>query len=130
MTILEAFEATKKKAEELKEFGIEVEFVPYSKKNHSQVYLDELKQKYPDIPMDKWGTIKLKATNPIHFEKINDANNYLSMIGIGFDRGGCNGVIDWELDWSFSYTGEERAEDIQATNDLMDRLKYCGTEEN
>ena len=47
----------------------------------------------------------------------------MNLLGITFDTGGSKGLRDWELDWSFKYTGEENYKMIQAREELEDDIE-------
>jgi hypothetical protein len=49
--------------------------------------------------------VTFKTEDPAIMEFIYKRVNELADLGITFDTGGCQGQRDWELDWSFKYTG-------------------------
>jgi len=129
MNTLEAYQATLNKVEELKKEGCEIKFFPYDRKKHSEEYVNKLIKEYPDLPIEKWTSVQITFGNRIQFEKIKDAINYLSLIGIRFDRGGAGDNFDWELDWSFDYNEEERGDEIEATNTLFESIEENNSKE-
>ncbi len=44
------------------------------------------------------------------------------MCGITFDLGGWHGFRDWELDWSFRYTGKEDQAWREAKDEVEDKI--------
>jgi len=115
MTPIEAYELALEKVEELKEAGIEVIVRP---KISASSYIEE-----PNgIPPDKWVLVTFKFSHKIQAEKVHEAANYLGMCGMRFDVGGTKEYRDWELDWSFQYTGKEDEEWRDARDEIEDRI--------
>ena len=125
MNTLEAYQMALNKAAELENSGIKIVRTPYDQTKRHIEDIQALVEKYPDLPIDKWVNIKFYVNNIVEIESVVAAINYLSLLGIGFDRGGCATYLDWELDWSFDCDNTERMEDIETTNDLVERIKEC-----
>lgn len=105
MKTMEAYELTLEKLDELREKGIEISMKPSRSRNN-----EETIKKYSGkerIPSDKWFHVTFKVQEKDDSIIIHEMANYLGMCGISFDTGGCREYRDWELDWSFKYTGKE-----------------------
>ena len=101
MTSITAYELTLDKIRELKEYGIKASIHPCDNFMKKEYNLLE------GIPPEKWVNVSFEITNKGEAMRIHEVANYLNMCGISFDSGGCCDHRDWELDWSFSYTGKE-----------------------
>lgn len=124
MTPIEAYELTLEKVEELRKAGVEIKIAASNSRENARA---EEKYDRPErIPVDKWVNVNLLETSVEHTKMIYDAANYLGMCGISFDTGGGCGGRDWDLDWSFKYTGKE---DVDArerrdkVEELLDEMK-------
>ena len=101
MNILEAYELTLQKVEELKTQGIEVRIKP----TNSQTV-----EKENRLPKDKWINVKFFEVAGEELDKVFKAGEELLEQGISFDTGygfGPGGGRDWELDWSFHITNNK-----------------------
>jgi len=119
MKTIEAYEFTLKKIEELLSTGIEI-----TKRKSKSINDQEVINKYSGserIPPEKWLHISFKINDKFQSIKIHEAANYLGMCGIRFDTGGCSNCRDWELDWSFRYTGKED-EDWRDARDEVENI--------
>jgi len=126
MTLIEAYGFTLEKIEELKDAGIEVIMKPSNCRNNK-----ELVEKYNHterMPPDKWFHVTLKMVNKSQATKVHEVVNYLGMCGIVFDTGGWINYRDWELDWSFQYTGKEDEDRRDARDEVEDRIPDMGNE--
>lgn len=106
-TPIEAYEFTLQKIEDLQEEHpeIDVKIVPSKSRNNA-----ELREKYIQhqrIPTEKWVHVTFRFPNDNYWYILAELRNYLGQCGISFDTGGMKGYRDWELDWSFRYTGED-----------------------
>lgn len=112
MTITEAYRFTIEKIEELKAKGISVVFKDRQKESD-----------HPDgqLPSGLWKHIQFVNVARTQAQEIFKMVKYLNLCGIRFDIGGESGKIDWELDWSFKYTGKD-------DEDWRDAIDEC--EEN
>ena len=124
MTTNEAFEFTLEKVDELKELGIKVKIKPYNfiDDKHRKEIIEEYNGPDSAIP-DKWVGIRFISLTETQAEKVYEMTNYLLMCGIGFVTGGCSGCYDWELDWSFHYTGKEDEDAREGTEWVQDQLR-------
>lgn len=114
MTKTEAYELTLEKIAELKKAGVSVTTrSPHLLKGGTA----------DDLPHEKWLHITFDVTDVAHLMKVNEAANYLGMCGIGFDTGGWQDYRDWELDWSFNYTGKEDEQWRDAREEVEELLK-------
>ncbi len=124
METIDAFYFAIEKIYELKEENIEVKITPYRKVSEEEK--QDLIKEYsgPErIPFDKWCKITFTINKDDDVRKIQEVGNYLGMVGISFDTGGCKRQRDWEFDWSFSYIPKsEKFEWIQAREDVEDMI--------
>lgn len=128
MTANEAFDFGLAKIDELKrEQGINIKVIPYDfTRDHAKKYLEEPLEEH-QASTDKWCRIHFK--NPMterQKEEISEIGNYLNLVGISFDSGGCEKGRDWEWDWSFKYVGKNNQEAREARDQLEDLLNQCG----
>lgn len=135
MKIIEAYELVMEKVFELKESGVDVVITPYDWASRTPQEKEAARLNFINyksiLPIDKWSSISLTYENEIERELIQDTGNYLAMVGICFDCGGCGTSRDWEIDWSFRYTGKEEPQHIEARNNCEESILTlnCGTEE-
>jgi|1_EtaG_2_1085319.scaffolds.fasta_scaffold02078_3 hypothetical protein len=120
MTTLQAFNLTLEKVEELKEKGVEVSIIA-SKGRTNKEMIERYNTSERVLP-DLWVNVQFQVSEPWHVEKISESRNYLGMCGIQFDTGGWTDHRSWELDWSFSYTGEENLQWQEANEEMEDDL--------
>jgi len=126
MTIDDAHALALEKANELKAKGIDVTIKPFNWGNRTEEEKSELIEKYPVLAHSKWVKVTFLTKNNVEAQMVSDAASYLGMAGISFDNGGCGNSRDWELDWSFDYTGEENAEWVAAKNEVEETLQEGG----
>ena len=108
MTTNEAYELAMEKVNELRDSGIAVTIIPSRARDNA----DTIK-KYsgPErVAPEKWNHVTFEVSDQGQSMRIRDARKYLGMCGIAFDTGGCSNCRDWELDWSFKYSGKEDEE--------------------
>lgn len=117
MTIEDAYELVLEKIEELRNEGIEVTINPAGSADDKAVTQNA--DKGEGLPVNKWLHVSFNVSDEGHALKVREAGNYLGMAGIQFDSGGWQGLRDWELDWSFRYTGKED----EAWRDARDRME-------
>lgn len=115
MDIMEAYDLTMQKVDELKADGVESIIEPYKGKSTREG---------DPLPRDKWVRVTFKVEDKNDSQKILDAMKYLDFAGIAFDSGGTACQRDWELDWSFHLTevGEdfELRERLEEVEDLIE----------
>jgi len=122
MTTIEAHQLTFKKIKELEKSGISVEIKPSKSRESS-----EMIKKYNNpgrVPPEYWFFVTFFIDNNAQAMKIHEAANYLGMCGITFDTGGCCNYRDWELDWSFRYTGVEDEKWRDARDSVEDMILH------
>lgn len=68
-----------------------------------------------------WYHVSFNTDTPEKAEAVAAAARDLNKRGISFDTGGCPGTRDWELDWSFAYTGDHN----QELDSLRDGVESC-----
>jgi len=118
MTPIEAYNLTLEKIEELKKDGVKVQSKPPKSSTDSNA------AENPDgIPPKNWIHVSFKNLSEGQILKVHETANYLGMCGIRFDTGGCCDGRDWELDWSFQYTGEEDEQWREAREDVEELIK-------
>jgi hypothetical protein len=88
---------TTQEAFELVTYEIEHLDVPYASR---KIKIDEVLPAYPLRP-EQWIHISFHPINAKDTKKVFDLRARLFDHGIYFDTGMSDGVIDWELDWSF-----------------------------
>ena len=97
-----AFDLVLGEIELIKESGIEVNV-----KDDSTPLSKELKDEYSGaerVSPKKWKHVSFYTKNKTETDKVYSVARSLFSKGISFDTGcGCGGVMDWELDWSFSF---------------------------
>ena len=127
MTTLEAFNLTLEKIEQLKEKGVEVSIRPSAGRTKKEL-IDKYNSPEKVLP-DLWVNVQFEVSEPWHVEKISEARSYLGMCGIQFDTGGWTDHRNWELDWSFSYTGKEDIEWQEANEEMEEVINNGETRE-
>jgi len=120
MTTIGAYELTLDRVRELKEYGIKVKIRPCDSRDDKEL-IKEYSQP-ESIPPEKWVNVSFEISNIGEAMRIHEAANYLGMCGITFDSGGCSDHRDWELDWSFSYTGKEDEGWREARDEVEDLI--------
>ena len=128
MTPLEAFELTIEKIKELQKNGIEIEITPSISREFEDT-IRKYKGKPGRIDPEHWVNVAFRTTDKSEMIKINELANYLGLVGVSFDTGGYLGYREWELDWSFKYTGkenEEWREARQTMEDIIDTINQEG----
>ncbi len=123
MTSNEAHAFALNKVEELRKDGIEVTIKKYNLDSEHgrktvQKYDGEINRAHPE----RWVNVKFEISNKIDAEKVQEAANYLGMCGMIFDVGGTSDFRDWELDWSFQYTGKEDEEWREVREDVENMI--------
>jgi len=123
----EAFEHTMSVIESLKKQGIEVKVqVPrIIRESDNPDSLDTVK-KYnkPDrLDWSDWRNVQFAVKDQEEAGKVSFARRYLGTNGCSFDTGSGCGSMDWEIDWSFSFTGQEENEEIAEFDEIME--KFC-----
>lgn len=102
----EAFEHVILVLKKLQEVGVQVTLKPSNSRESATA-----KEKYGNdpqrIPVDRWQHATLEAQSDEHRKQIFAEQHNLGVLGISFNTGGGAGYRDWELDWSFKYTGVE-----------------------
>ena len=120
MTPIDAYKLALRKIDELKDSGINVVITPSRSRN--KINLIEKYNQPERIPPEKWVNVSFEILDKGQSMRIHDAARYLGMCGIKFDTGGCCHGRDWELDWSFKYTGKEDEEWEDASQDVEDMI--------
>jgi hypothetical protein len=128
MTADEAFDFGLAKIDELRhENGLKIKVIPYDfTRDHAKKYLEEPVEKH-QASTDRWCRINFK--NPMtdeQHEKVRELGNYLNMVGMSWDSGGCAEGRDWEWDWSFKYVAKDNQEAREARDQLEDLFKEVG----
>ena len=126
MTPIEAFGLTFSKVKELEESGIKLTVKPSKSRTNPETVK---KYNQPDrIPPVYWINVSFTIENNAQAMKIHETANYLGMCGIRFDTGGWSKGRDWELDWSFKYTGKEDEDWRDAREDVEDMILHIDDE--
>ena len=129
MTANEAFDFGLSKIKELqKETGIKIKFRQYDfTTEHGKEVKEEDKFKTEKhASHEKW--CRITFCSPFtdeESEKIRELGNYLNMVGMSWDSGGCATGRDWEWDWSFKYVGKDNQEAREARDQLEDLFDEC-----
>jgi hypothetical protein len=121
MTPVEAYDLALSKVEELRLSGIKVTITPSTGRGNADTVRKYSTSK--NIPVDKWVHVEFRVTNLVEKEKVFEASNYLGICGIRFDFGGWKGFRDWELDWSFFYSGEVDEQWMDAKNQCEETIR-------
>lgn len=70
-----------------------------------------------------WRNVQFKVKNQEEAEKVSFARRYLGINGCSFDTGAGCGSMDWEIDWSFTFTGKEEDKERADFDEVME--KFC-----
>ena len=119
MTVLEAFAMTVDFLKHFEEMGIVVKRRPSKSKDRPEVV-----KKYSGtdrLPPELWENVSMFPVGDEQNDAIKEARKILGWRGISFDYGGCDGLRDWELDWSFRLTETPDGE-RENRQDVVDRL--------
>lgn len=124
MNVIEAYELTLDKLEELKAKGFEVKMVQ-PKVAHNKETVEKYNR--PDrLPPDMWLHVSIGIKSEKDQNDIFELKKYLAMAGISFDTGGWQGYRDWELDWSFTCKSGCNDKEIETSEMLEDLIKSVG----
>lgn len=123
MTPIEAYNFTMDKVEELEKADIGVIIIPYKFGDNIDELEKESENNINGIPLELWQKIKFVLSNSEEANIVHKAANYLGLCGIKFDVGGDKDTRDWELDWSFEYTGTEDTDWRDARDDCEDQIR-------
>lgn len=123
----EAYKHTIGVIESLKKQGIEV-LVQQPRTIRESKNPDELdvvkKYNKPNrLHWTYWRNIQFKVKNQEEAEKVSFARRYLGINGCSFDTGAGCGSMDWEIDWSFTFTGKEEGKERAGFDEVME--KFC-----
>ena len=119
MTTDEAYDMTMAVVKELQSEGIRVEMKPSKSRDNPETVA---KYSGPErVKPDKWFHVSFYPENDFQRKSISREVKHLGWLGIFFDNGGGMGVTDWELDWSFKYTGQPDGE-IEDRRDMVDHM--------
>ena len=119
MSTAEAYDFVLKEIDELKESGINIVAKSSISRNNKQII--KRCSGPENIPPDAWVHITFLNLDEGQAMRVHEAANYLGMCGIYFDTGGCSDYRDWELDWSFKYTG--KIDDDKEVKDLRNDVE-------
>jgi len=120
MTPIDAYNLVLDKVKELEEEGIKTKITISKTKNE---YSDDYENnKNERIPPELWQKVTFIIEEKSQAIKIHEVANYLGMVGIKFDVGGTINQRDWELDWSFKYTGTEDMDWRDARDECEDNI--------
>ncbi len=92
MDILEAYNETLAAAQDLRQYGIDVQITPI---------LQSEVEDGDRLPRDKWVEVTFSFKTKAQAEFIKRRADELGAAGIVFDTGGTKGERDWAIDWSF-----------------------------
>lgn len=92
MDILEAYKETLDAAQDLRQYGIQVEITP------SQ---SDTERTDDSLPLDRWVDITFRFKTKAQAEMVKRRADELGWHGIGFDTSGTKGEREWQIDWSF-----------------------------
>lgn len=124
MTIKDAYNLTINKILELRDSGVDVTIEPSKSKNNKDTV-----KKYdrPDrLSSDDWVHVSFNIKSEEDTKKVREAADFVGSKGVRFDTGGGCGKRDWEMDWSFQYTGERNEDWKKARNDVDDMIDgFC-----
>jgi len=67
-----------------------------------------------------WRNIQFKIKNKEEAELVSFARRYLGINGCSFDTGAGCGSMDWEIDWSFRFTGTEESKEREDFDVVME----------
>ena len=125
MTTDEAYEEAVAAVQEFREAGIPVVITPSRSREDPEIV-----KRYsgPErISPDKWISVSFSAESGEHVKLVHEKARYLGWLGIVFDTGGGFGSRDWELDWSFKYTGQPDG-DAEEARDIVENMIQENTE--
>jgi hypothetical protein len=75
------------------------------------------------IKWSDWRSIEFKVKDEEEASKVSFARSYLGTNGCWFDAGAGFKSINWEIDWSFEFTGEEEDLDRKDFDTMME--EFC-----
>lgn len=123
MTLDEAYQEAMDVVTNLQRAGIKVKLKPANSQNDPRMIA---KYSGPErLPPSKWYNVAFFPETDEQKEMIYKEARNLGWLGIYFDNGGTCGRRDWELDWSFRYTGQidgELEAKRQAVEDIFDEM--------
>ncbi len=119
MDILEAYEETLAAADDLSQYGIEIEITPQKP--------SEVNVKDPSLPRDIWVDILFRFKTKAQAEMIKRRADELGSVGIVFDTGGTKGERDWAIDWSFEVHSEPDVEWQVRREDVEKMISQMGS---
>ena len=135
MTPNEAHDYALELAKELQASGIELEITLWLDKHKSRdEHYKNCVEKYGNDPkrasINKWCLVRFKTKSQEEVDLIHEKHKALSWMGVSFDSGGMadGSCRDWELDWSFSYTGKPDTEHEESIDQCKDMLDKTGNE--
>lgn len=67
-----------------------------------------------------WRNVQFKVKTKLEAEKVSFARRYLGINGCIFDVGSGCGSTDWEIDWSFNFTGIKKDEEQGDFDTMME----------
>ena len=125
--IKEAYKHTMSVVDSLKKQGIEVEVkIPKIIRESDNPYLLDTVKKYNKsdrLHWSDWRNVEFKVKDQKEAEKVSFARRYLEINGCSFDIGAGCGSMDWEIDWSFNFTGQEENKERIEFDEIME--KFC-----
>ena len=72
-----------------------------------QSTIDKYANRPDRLDPEDWYHVEIKVDTKEQCDAVYEAASKLCKMGIGFDTGGCTGIRDWELDWSFNVHDSE-----------------------
>lgn len=69
-----------------------------------------------------WRNVQFKVKTQLEAEKVSFGRRYLGINGCSFDTGAGCGSMDWEIDWSFKFTGIKENKNREDFDDLMEKF--------
>ena len=87
--------------------------------------LDTVKKynKTDNIHWSDWRNVQFAVKDREEAEKVSFARRYLGINGCSFDTGSGCGSMDWEIDWSFHFTGQEESKERADFDEVME--EFC-----
>lgn len=74
-----------------------------------------------------WRNVQFKVKTQLEAQKVSFARRYLGANGCCFDTGAGCGSMDWEIDWSFKFTGVEENKEREDFDIVMENFSLnCG----
>lgn len=70
-----------------------------------------------------WRKIQFNVKSQDEAEKVSFARRYLGINGCYFDTGAGCGSMEWEIDWSFTFTGREEDKERADFDEVLE--KFC-----